>query len=162
MEGNDRLDTEDLDDNGTLNLAEVYLDYVVSLNDAQYLESQYNGWRLYRIPLNDQSAYNVVTDNPSLKPTLEKVNYARVWFETEQTTRVKLVTLDIVGNKWEDDFIKDDNGNIFANDNEVVQAGIADNQKDPHYTSAPGTVIKKDGEVTLEQSLAVDFSNIEE
>ncbi len=162
MEGNDRLDSEDLDNNGTLNTSEVYLDYTISLNSDNYMESQYNGWRLYRIPLSDDMAYNVISDNPSLKPSLSKVNFARVWFEAEQTSRIKLVTLDIVGNKWEDNLIKDDNGNIYNDDNEVVQAGVADNQKDQHYTSAPGTEIKKDGEITLEQSLAVDFLNIKE
>ncbi|MCK4694315.1 MAG: hypothetical protein KAT74_01060, partial [Candidatus Cloacimonetes bacterium] len=38
--------------------------------------------------------------------------------------------------------------------------GIIDNQKDPHYTPAPYTVMKERGEETLEQSLIVDYNNL--
>ncbi|MBN1948906.1 MAG: cell surface protein SprA [Candidatus Cloacimonetes bacterium] len=161
-EGNGYLDTEDLDGNGYLNTREVYFQYSVSLFDtlSSYFSSEYNGWRLFRIPLAGQDNFQIVSDNGVSQPDLEKISFARVWFEVEEKTRIKIVSFDIVGNKWEETSIKDQNDIPIQSDYESMIVGIIDNQKNPHYTPAPGTVIEKDNEATLEQSLIIDYQNL--
>ncbi|MCK4956932.1 MAG: hypothetical protein KAS49_04805 [Candidatus Cloacimonetes bacterium] len=163
---NNKLDTEDLDDNSVLNTAEIFYEYSVELNEDRYLQSEYNGWRLYRIPLNDEKNFQIISNNSSKKPDLKKVSYARIWFEMEQECKVKLVYLDIVGNKWIDDPIRRiDNSEIseteLNNNNESMNIGIVDNQKNSHYIPAPGTIIEKKGESPLEQSLIIDYGNLQ-
>ncbi|MDO9578191.1 MAG: hypothetical protein Q7J16_09930 [Candidatus Cloacimonadales bacterium] len=160
-EGNNKLDSEDLDNNNKLNLNEYFFEYTVSLNEGdEFLESQYNGWRLFRVPLHDPENYTIITNDLNNTPNMERISYARIWFQVEDSTRVKLVSLDIVGNKWEEKLIKDQYNNIVNNEEETMKVGTIDNQKDQHYTPAPFTVIKKDGEETLEQSLIIDYKNL--
>ena len=167
-ENNRELDTEDLNGNGSLDEAEIYFEYSTSLADttSSYFLSQFNGWKLFRIPLHGVDNYRIITNQPK-DPNLEKISYARVWFETEDLTRLKIVNLDIVGNKWEEGLIKvASNDSIVSeydleSDNETILAGVIDNQKDPHYTPAPGTTIERSGEITLEQSLTVEYNNLQ-
>ncbi|MCD4796672.1 MAG: hypothetical protein K8R49_05825 [Candidatus Cloacimonetes bacterium] len=160
-EDNDELDTEDLDDNGQLNMEDVYFEYTVTLDEEdEFFISQYKGWKLFRIPIHDSENYRIISNESNKVPNIKKICYARTWFEVEDSTRIKLVSLDLVGNKWEEGFIKDEDDNIIISEEETMKVGIIDNQKDMHYTPAPYTVIKKMGEETLEQSLTIDYSNI--
>jgi len=165
-EDNEDLDTEDLDGNGSLNERDIYFEYSLSLQDTIFLQSQYKGWKLFRIPLHDAENYSIISNESNKTPDLEKISYTRIWFEVEDLARIRLVSLDLVGNKWEEGFIKNIEDQVIpaseleAN-NESMIVGIIDNQKDMHYKPAPGTVIKKDGDNTLEQSLIVDYQNIQ-
>jgi motility/secretion related protein SprA len=161
-ENNGYLDTEDLDGNGYLNSTNVYYEYSVVLNSptSEYLTSEYNDWKLFRIPLDDAENYRIISDIPGTDPDLEEISFARIWFEVEETARIKIVSADMVGNKWEETGIRDSDDDQILAEDEYMIAGIIDNQKNPNYTSAPGTVIKKDNEVTLEQSLIIDYENI--
>ncbi|MCF7911963.1 MAG: hypothetical protein K9M99_05510 [Candidatus Cloacimonetes bacterium] len=164
-ENNKKLDTEDLDNNGELNDSDVYFEYSVTLEDTVFLENVYNGWYLYRIPIDDEENFREVS-NKNISPDLERVSFARVWFEVEEETRIKIVNVDMIGNKWESNFIRDDQENIISeyeleNKREKMQVSIIDNQKSLHYTPAPGSVIKQSGEETLEQSLYIDFTNLQ-
>ncbi len=164
-ENNKRLDTEDLDNNGELNDSDVYFEYSVTLKDTVFLENVYNGWYLYRIPIDDSKSYREVS-NKSIDPDLGRISFARIWFEVEEKTRVKIVNMDLIGNKWESNYIRDDDENIInkydlENNREKMQVSIIDNQKSLHYLPAPGTVIKENGEETLEQSLLIDYANLQ-
>ncbi|MFO7896271.1 MAG: hypothetical protein R6U84_04995 [Candidatus Cloacimonadales bacterium] len=165
-EGNSRLDTEDLNDNSVLDLAEIFYEYSIDLNQDVYLQSEYNGWRLYRVPLNDANGFQKISNNANKEADLSKISFARIWFEIEQECKIKLVNLDIVGNKWIEDPIKDQYNQPLSetalnNNNQRLSVGIVDNQKNPHYTPAPGTVIEKIGESSLEQSLIVNYQNFQ-
>ena len=160
------LDTEDLNDNGVLNTAEIFYEYSVDLGRDEYLESEYNGWRLYRIPLHGDDNFQKISNNANKEPNLEKISFARIWFEIEQECKVKLVNLDIVGNKWIEEPITTDFSSVVSdieldNNDEIVSVGIVDNQKNPHYMPAPGTVIEKTGESSLEQSLVLTYQNLQ-
>lgn len=165
-EGNGILDTEDLNNDGILNKTESYFSYSAVINKgngfdgSQYLESQYNGWRLYRIPLKEAENYQIISNTVGKVPRFDKISYARIWFEVEDSTRVKLVSLDLVGNKWQESVIRDQNDHIVNNEEETMLIGVIDNQKDPHYKPAPHTVIRKEGKETLEQSLFIDYRNL--
>ena len=161
-EGNGYLDTEDLNGDGYLTMTDVYYEFSLSLTseNEEFLNSEYKGWRLYRIPLDDAANYNVVSYNGVSEPEFKKISYARIWFETREKARIKIVSADIVGNKWENTAIRDEDGDIVDSDDEFMVAGVIDNQKNPEYYPAPGSVIKKDNEETLEQSLILDYQNL--
>ncbi len=160
-EGNGKLDTEDLNDNGELDEDNIYFEYSVNLNDGEeFMESEFNGWRLFRIPLHNPDNYRIITDNANEVPNIKKITFSRIWFEVEDSTRVRIVNLDIVGNKWEEEFIKNEDGTVATNNTEIMQVGIADNQSGQHYTPAPHTAIEEKGEITLEQSLTIDYKNM--
>ena len=167
-EGNSELDTEDLDNDGNLNDLDVYFEYTLSLQDTSsaYLQSEFNGWKLYRIPLHSADNYRVISNEAGREPNLDKISYARIWFEVTDISKVLMVNLDLVGNKWREAPIKDEKGDDVSSyelesNAETMLVGMIDNQKDPHYTPAPGTMIKKSGEITLEQSLIIDYENLQ-
>jgi len=161
-EGNGYLDTEDLDGNGYLNTTDVYFEYSLVISDttSEYLTSEYNNWKLFRIPLDDLNNYRIVSNIPGTEPDLEDISFARIWFEVEEKARIKIVSADLVGNKWEETGIRNAEGEQILTEDQFMIAGIIDNQKNPDYTPAPGTVIKEDNEVTLEQSLIIDYDNL--
>jgi len=161
-EGNSKLDSEDLNDSGILDENNIYFEYSVSLNDGEeFMTSEFNGWRLFRIPLHNPENYRIISDNANEVPDIKKITNSRIWFEVEDSTRVRIVNLDIVGNKWEEELIKNEDGTVATDDTEIMQVGIADNQSGQHYTPAPHTVIEEQGETTLEQSLTIDYNEME-
>ena len=161
-EGNNKLDSEDLNDNGLLDKDNIYFEYSVNLNEGEeFMEGEFNGWRLFRIPLHNPDNYRIITDNANKVPNINKINFSRIWFEVEDSTRVRIVNLDIVGNKWKEEFIKNEDGTVATDNTEIMQVGVADNQSGQHYIPAPHTVIEDNGEATLEQSLTIDYNNLE-
>ncbi|HNW99792.1 MAG TPA: hypothetical protein PLE74_03250 [Candidatus Cloacimonadota bacterium] len=165
-ENNGQLDTEDLNNNGDLDELNQYFEYTISLtNNVLYPPiNVYKGWKLYRIPLHDQNYVQTITN--SINPSLQKVCFARVWFETDRTTRIKFANLDIVGNKWEDKAIRNiDETAVSVSALELNQeemlVGIADNQKNDHYTPPAGTYEKVDNKPGLEQSLMLEFNHLQ-
>ncbi|MBI9031268.1 cell surface protein SprA [bacterium] len=175
-EGNNSLDTEDLNGNGNLDVLNRYLEYSIpiSANNNEFLQSEYRGWKLYRIPINNKNNYNIITNNPAINPSLSKISYARLWFEVDKTVRIKVAELSIVGNRWEERPILQVNEidsvfvestvslDILEANNTSILAGITDNQKDNHYTPPTGTFKKKDGIESFEQALTFSVNNLNE
>lgn len=92
-EGNYRLDTEDLNGDGLLNLTNSYIHYSFSLDSSEYLTSINNkGLRTYRIPI---GLYNVIMDS-NIEPDILNLEYIRLWFEYPEDTYVILIALDFV------------------------------------------------------------------
>ena len=173
-EKNNKLDTEDLDGNGVLNQLDRYLSYAVSLSNIDPSQNPYlvdyitsTKYMLIRIPLDVPSAYDIVNNSTTgVQPTLKKVSYARIWAETDRTARVLIASASIVGNKWEDFFIRYPNNTIIPptilnSYNESFLSGIADNQKNSHYTSPKNTVYKELNKPTLEQALTLKIENLQ-
>ncbi len=168
-EGNKQLDTEDLDANGSLDLANRYFEYSFDLSGADYLESANSkGFRIFRIPLLDNDAYRKISSSNAV-PSHDEISYVRFWFEVSDTTYIDIVNVDVVGNKWESqpirevgDFITDLDVSeiVLDSNNESIQEGITDNIENPHYTAPPETTDKEEGIETLEQSLVVDYTNL--
>ncbi|MCL1827445.1 MAG: cell surface protein SprA, partial [Candidatus Cloacimonetes bacterium] len=170
--GNGRLDTEDLNNNGRLDTTERFLRYSVSLSEASspYLLSENNGWRLYRIPLHKNDEMQSVS-NVSTQPKLTEVSFARFWFESEDMVKIRIIYLDIIGNKWLKMSVKEreEDGvvekNVLKADidfaNEFISIETIDNQKSSKYTSPSRTTEKgRDGEISYEQSLQIQYNNI--
>ncbi|MBI4540533.1 MAG: cell surface protein SprA [Gemmatimonadetes bacterium] len=101
--GNGIFDTEDLDGNGNLDLAERTIRYVVRLDGTSpYLVRDTtetgSGFRLYRIPLRDPGAVNVghlFTD-----ADWRGVKHLRVTVTGRQPAGLLLARIRIVGSRW--------------------------------------------------------------
>ncbi len=106
-ERNQQADTEDLNGDMRLQTNNDYLEYRIDLADSAFTDlgrdypGQFtdpkNGWRLYRIPLNEY--YDQIGN-----PDLSTVRNMRIWFrgiETGDTLNVQFSGIDIVGNRWE-------------------------------------------------------------
>lgn len=164
-QGNNRLDSEDLDGDGELRTADNYFRYTFHTNNNAYLESMNsNGYRTYRIPMQDFVGIKNFTSGADAE--LDEISFARLWFQTsdlDEKNQIEIVKFEIVGNKWEAYKIKDDYEDLvdlsFSTD-EFLSIGVIDNQNFDHYKSPKGTTEKKDGKELLEQSLTVEYSNL--
>jgi hypothetical protein len=170
--GNGVLDTEDLNGNGILDTREVILRYQVSLSDpnSPFLLSEFNGWKLYRIPLANNPHMQSLSDSNRDAASLDAISYVRMWYQTEGLTKIRLVYLDIVGNKWKKMAIKERAdlaetnvpATTIAQNNSFLSIETSDNQKSSKYVSPPGTTERgRDGDISYEQSLLVNYHNIQ-
>ncbi len=92
-EGNCRLDTEDLNNNGMLDLTNSYIHYSLGLDCEEYLhEINSKGLRTFRIPVD---VYEIVMDS-NITPDLQNLAYLRTWFEYPEDTYVILISLNFV------------------------------------------------------------------
>jgi hypothetical protein len=159
--GNSLLDTEDLNGNLKLDTLNRYFQYKINLHSMDY-ESEHEGWRLYRIPIDD---YVVKTEGT--QPTLRRISFARVWLEVEELTRVQIAKMNVVGNRWQEGFVKNTDDEVISpveldNNNESMVVGVVDNQNNrDHYVSPPNTTVIDDGVPLLEQSLTIDYTNLQ-
>ena len=121
-EGNRVLDTEDLNGNGILDQLDRYFSYGVAVTGNEHLVNvNHSQWRLYRIPLHDPEAHEVVTDSPTgVKPSLQRISYARLSLETDIPARIYIADISVVGNKWQDFGVRDFNNVALTEDQEVA------------------------------------------
>jgi len=171
-EGNERLDTEDLNGNFYLDTENDYWSFAVDLVDDEYVvQDNANGWKLYRVPLDAARAVGDISDWNSIRS-------ARIWFESlpegeigvsnDPTNLVYMIaSLDVVGSQWQVDPLRYTDGGPIPEAEQLPGEGLkvdAKNTKeDPDYLSDkpfdPGT----DEQTNLpkrEQSLALLFDQI--
>ena len=165
------LDTEDLNGNGVLDTLERMFRYQVTLGDTltSFFQNEYNGWHLYRIPLYNNPFMEQISSVAS-QPDLKRISFVRMWFETETLAKVRLVYVDIVGNKWRelpirtrDEFtetlVPENSLNV---NNTFISVETIDNQKSSRYIAPPKTTERgRDGNISYEQSLMVHYHNIQ-
>ena len=162
-------DTEDLDGDGQLSTNNDYYEYSFSLDpdDPNAREDwiageQPTGWRLYRIPIKEPT--NVV-GNPD--PNFQQIYNVRLWFSDLPTdrTRIRIATLDFVGNEWEENGIAmDDTSDFIRNDSLFTLATYNTEENPLVYGDGPpgvsGTLDRITDTRSKEQSLVlklVDF-----
>ena len=180
------LDTEDLNGNMKLDTTEKLMRYQVSLSDttSSYFINDYNGWRLFRIPLQKNNDLQYIA-NINANAKINDLSMVRIWFESDSylnnpqnpnnVTKIRLVYVDVVGNKWQkmvikqrgedDDLLKETNiGEIeLLINNEYLAIETIDNQKSSKYTPPPKTTEKgSEGEISFEQSLMINYNNIKQ
>lgn len=190
--GNPNPDTEDLNFNGILETREDYFEYTIDLGDATspYLQTDVqrdypgnpnvtpdNGWRRYRIPLNDslRVAFGL--------PDLTLAQHVRVWIEGIVNTdpdpdtvlaltgasdlahavvrpMLMLGALDIVGSRWQATVLPDsvaERGTTLTL-NSVNTLDNADTYVPPFD---PGQTRNNNQAITRrEQSVALEFTNL--
>ncbi|MFQ5904959.1 MAG: hypothetical protein ACE5JA_00130, partial [bacterium] len=159
-ENNDRLDTEDLNGNYSLDSGEDYFGFTFDLSTQDFVvnETAY-GWRLFRIALDDSASIAKHGD-----PDWENITAARLWVDGfNHRDSVSIAGLDIVGNRWRNGGVSGllpDQGGTFQPE-ERIEISVKNNERDPDYYSPfdPGT--DPYGNKRREQSLVVRFFNLE-
>lgn len=169
-EGNRVLDTEDLDGNGVVNTLDRYFSYAFSVSDTMsaFIENTNSfGWRLYRIPVNDPSFYQIVSaSGTNVQPSLRKISYARIWVETDQDARVMIADISLIGNKWQDFYVRNFSNRILSDSELSSQgtsylSGIVNNQKNrSHYKSPPGTFYIEENRESSESALSLTVNKL--
>ncbi|MBN2364874.1 MAG: cell surface protein SprA, partial [Calditrichaeota bacterium] len=165
-------DTEDLDGNGGLNLANEYFAYNFDLADPHhpYINgSTEKGWKLYRIPIR---AYDpdLVVGNPDT--TFQEIYYVRLWIndlpEDGNYHEIALATFDLVGNEWEETGVAASDTDPFVVDNEqfsITVYNTEENAQPPEsYTSPPNVSGIRDRytkAVSKEQSLVMRLKRLD-
>ncbi|MDD4309186.1 MAG: hypothetical protein PHO32_02295 [Candidatus Cloacimonetes bacterium] len=181
-EDNRVLDTEDLNNNGDLNTLDRYFSYPISLaegaNDLYTpVGAEDKGWRLYRIPLTDPAYYQMESSQSNSQPTLKKISYARLWLDSHEESSVYIADVSIVGNKWQDYFVRRFQYSYVVNTpshnalvpnselnnfNTGFLSGIVNNQKNStHYASPPGTVYTENDRQSTEAALSLEVANLQ-
>lgn len=151
-------ETEDLNSNGSCDLANSYFEYEVPLDTSTATNPLIVGggnksWYQYRIPIRDTSR-SVGT------PTYENIEYIRVGFvNATDTVYVRIAAFDLVGNQWQ---------KVTSNINDTsFSVGVASIEENPStYTIPPGVIRERDKTQTTdnvqanEQSLAIFLRGI--
>jgi hypothetical protein len=81
--------------------------------------------------------------------------------------KVLLYDINVVGNKWEDFYVRDINGHIVPSNiintyNISYLSGIVNNQRNSaHYTSPPGTYYIEERRESSESALSLDIQNLQ-
>lgn len=97
-------DTEDLNNNGSLDRINNFLRYRIDLNDQFGFQPLANGWRRYIIPLDE---YHEIISSANLEydDLIQNIPYTRVWLgdlpENVSQSKVQIAKFSVVGNQWE-------------------------------------------------------------
>jgi len=159
-ENNDRLDTEDLNGDYSLDNGEDYFEFTFDLSTQDFVvnETAY-GWRLFSISLDDSTNITKYGD-----PDWENITSARIWMDGfNHRDSASIAGLDIVGNKWRNGGVSGllpDQGGTFQPE-EKIEVSVKNNERDPDYYSPfdPGT--GPYGNKRREQSLVVKYYDLE-
>lgn len=157
-ENNDRLDSEDLDRDGSLNTSSRFVEYAISLENPEsthVVEEHENGWRLFRIPLSDVDTTYGIMD-------WEYVKYTRLWIDGfGQPDSIRIYSMEITGTSWENMGITalpkapkkiDGDAELF-----VTQKNTEEN---PDYTAPFDPGEDQYGRPKREQSLVLQYENV--
>jgi motility/secretion related protein SprA len=160
-EGNQRLDTEDLNGDYAPEFENTYLEYRISLADSAFIDNRRDfpdrpqdprsGWRMYRIPIS-----KAMLDVGGI-PNLSQVKALRMWFRgiaPGDTLDLQVASVEIVGNNWE---LAD---SIQADPSKVMNVGVVNNKQDANYIE-PFPVRRVDNVKEKEQSISLDFENLD-
>ncbi len=99
-----RPDTEDLDNDAGLDSQNSYVSYKIDLEETDFFVSgsNYNGWKTYRIPLNDSLlADTIINPGDFPFPIGSRLLYVRIWLESQsdEPFEIGIAAVDFVGFK---------------------------------------------------------------
>jgi cell surface protein SprA len=128
-------DTEDLNRNGTVDLANNYFRYTIPLTTDTSANPFIAGggftssnWFLYRIPLKDTSA---IVGSPSLS----NVETIRLYVQgVDSLVHVRITEFNLVGNQWQKLLV----------DDSVLTVSVVSFEENPEYNSPPGVFRERD------------------
>ncbi|MCC6866116.1 MAG: cell surface protein SprA [Ignavibacteria bacterium] len=153
-----RIDTEDLNNNGTLDRNNNYFEYVIPLDSNSFKNHPFiagggnAGWYQFIIPLDQWK--RTIGNNA----TLTNIQYARLWFKGfSEQTQIKIVDINLVGNQW----VKTNKSDTTYS---VSVVNIEDN---PNYYSPPVDGLRQKDQTQVdqnvlsnEQSMSLDVNNL--
>ncbi|MCP4703356.1 MAG: hypothetical protein GY865_02000, partial [candidate division Zixibacteria bacterium] len=97
-------DTEDLDREGDLDIYNSYVSYKIDLDNGDFrvVGSNYNGWKTYRIPLDDTHiADTIINFDAGLFPIGSYLKTIRIWLESQndEPFTIGIASADLIGFK---------------------------------------------------------------
>lgn len=110
--GERAYDTEDINKNGSLDTDISFVRYRIDLSDTDpaNFEELKNGWRKWRIPMNQYDTIVSPTGN-DYKTILSEALFTRLWVGKlnpgVSEAKVQIVSLSVVGNAWEESRVAD-------------------------------------------------------
>ncbi|MCW9095320.1 MAG: cell surface protein SprA, partial [Ignavibacteriaceae bacterium] len=128
-------DTEDLNRNGTVDLANNYYRYTIPLTTDTTVNPYIAGggftssnWFLYRIPLKD-------TSSAIGSPSLSNVETIRLYVQgVDSAVHVRISEFNLVGTQWQK----------LIPDDPVLGVSVVSYEENPDYTSPPGVFRERD------------------
>jgi len=179
-EGNQELDTEDLNDDGTLSTLNSYYSMTIDLSDSTSWETDVfrdygtrrdlnfpihsdNGWRRIRIPLASDSLVKTVS-RPGLEPSWEKIRHARVWVDSlAASTLIEIGGIEITGNRWFEGPIAKSNDRPVPDSllvpGENFFVSVLNNKDDAAAYDPPFKPGKQNNITEREQSITLELAN---
>ncbi|MCD4691197.1 hypothetical protein K8S17_07025, partial [bacterium] len=164
-EGNERLDTEDLNGNWYLDAESKYWELSFDLSDTTYLIQDNsliepdNHWRLYRIPLDAALSVGGMLDWTVVKA-------ARIWVDGLPVGGEPIMVggIDIIGSQWEPEPIRDAFGVVVPDDelfDETFRVTSKNTKEDLDYDPPFDPGVDDDTNLPKrEQSLALLYENL--
>jgi len=160
-----RPDTEDINSNSVLDLTNNYFEFSIDLSTSEFLGdlSDSEGWRLYRIPLKDPQNYDKVGE-----PDWDKIKFARLWVSSEEDCLIRIASIQLVGNRWENMGISSLTNRqtplpVGTPPDEEFEIFVINTHENPKYdppTGIAGTLNRRTGVREREQSLVLKFDNL--
>lgn len=155
-----KIDSEDLNNNGTLDLTNNYFEYEIPLNNLDpstnpYIAGGGNlGWYQFVIPLDEWK--RKIGENASFT----SIQYVRVWYKGFSTNAViRMVDFSLVGSQWVKQNKNDTNYSISV-------VNIEDNSN-IYEPPVPGDILRQKDQtqpdqniLSNEQSISLDYSNV--
>jgi cell surface protein SprA len=157
-----RFDTEDINNNGSLDEQDGYFEYTVDLNDPEYwADSTSTGWQLLRIPLQDSLVYRLRGVEGSADFT--RLSYARIWLAgATEPYHLQIASFQLIGNKWQEVEIELDSLDYWR-PGEKFEVTVKNTQENLNYYPPPGIAGELDRETGVrekEQSLVLAYQNM--
>jgi len=157
-EGGGYPDTEDLNNNNTLDQINAYFSYTIDLASSQYIvggQTNVNGWRLFRLPIRtDDYRVRRAVNNADLA----QIKWARLYLtDFDHLDSLQIVQMDIVSNEWLPAVTTLDS-------TEYVSPAVINTHENPGYFSPPGVEGEIDPVTQLrqrEQSLVLKINQLD-
>ncbi|MDD5582000.1 MAG: cell surface protein SprA [Candidatus Marinimicrobia bacterium] len=163
-------DTEDINNNGRLDVTNDYFTYELNLEDqgSPYFVTETHftnipgspktGWRLYRIPLSDPTE---VVNNPMLTE-IEFVRLVYAGVSSQDT--LQIASIGLVGNEWQEKGIAAImDSTTFKKDDDIFSIAVVNTDDNTEYYSPEGVAGKLDRIYNIrskEQALTLKHQNL--
>ena len=188
--GERSYDTEDINRNGSLDTDISFVRYRIDLSDMDkaHFEELKNGWRKWRIPLNQYDTIVSPTGN-DYRTILAEAQFSRLWLgklnNGVSEAKVQIVGLAVMGNAWEETTVADlyqttSNENsqivevngietkvtesITAKDTTYISVTTINNRENANkYHKSPNTTTERDSDSNAplkETALVLDYHNM--
>lgn len=145
--GERAYDTEDINKNGSLDRDISFVRYRIDLSDEDiaHFDELKNGWRKWRIPL-DQYDTIVSSTGSDFRAILGEAQYTRLWIGSLNNgvaeAKVQLAGLAVVGNSWEESSVADFYKTSSSENSQIVEVNGVEQQVSADVVARDATFIK--------------------
>ena len=164
-EGGQRPDTEDLNNDGNLNIRNDFYHHVIDLDRDAHVPGTRSeaGWRLFRLELYDDETVRVGA------PDSSRIEFARLALVTNKafgdTASVEIAQMEIIGNEWQEDGVTRlyEDATVVS-ENEVFNVTVIGTDENLSYRPPPGVRVNRLSGSRVrerEQALVLDITELD-